>query len=347
LHSINNNEMTINEVSINNIVEKHVDNKRFFSTLVCVSKGSETKTFAAGNIQTDSQYFIASITKLYTTSVILKLKDEGRLELNDNISKYISSDILDNIHVYKDIDYSNNITIKHLLSHTSGLPDYFEQKRSNGLSLKDELFKGNDLKLSFNDAIKISKDLPPKFPPGKKGKAFYSDTNFQLLGRIIEIISQQTIELAFINYIFTPLELKSTYLYTDITDTKPVDFYNKNEILKLPKIMSSFGPDGAIVSTAKESMIFLKAFFNGKLFSKDNFSMMKDWNTIFFPFKYGLGLTRFKFIGTYELIGHSGASGSFAYYCPKKDAYIAGTTNQAAKPSAPFQLMLKILKTLK
>jgi D-alanyl-D-alanine carboxypeptidase len=339
--------MNLNQDKIQNIVAKSIDKSKFFSNVVSINKGGETQTFAAGNIQSDSPYFIASITKLYTASVILRLKDEGKICLNDLISKYLSPEIINKIHIYKGVDYSGQITVKHLLSHTSGLPDYFEQKRSTGLSIKDELFRGNDIKLSFDDAIKISKELSSKFEPGKKGKAFYSDTNYQLLGKIIENITQNSIEQAFITYIFEPLDFKATYLFTDITDTKPADFYYKNQILKLPKIMSSFGPDGGIVSTAHENVIFLRAYFDGKLFKKDNFALITDWNKIFFPFKYGLGLTRFKFIGAFELLGHSGASGSFAYYCPKKDTYIAGTLNQAAYNSAAIKMILKILKTVK
>jgi D-alanyl-D-alanine carboxypeptidase len=338
--------MIIRDEKIRKIIERSVDNRKIFAALVCLSKGEETKTFAAGNVSTESQYFVASIAKLYTTSVVLKLNDSGKLGLDDKISKYISPDILDNLHCYKGHDYSWDITIKHLLSNTSGLPDYFEQKGRNGLSIKDQLFKGNDLKLDFEDIIKISKELSPQFQPGKKGKAFYSDTNFQLLGKIIETVTQNSIEEAYRKFIYLPLDLKKTYLYSDITDNKPADFYNKTQILKIPEIMSSFRSDGGIVATAEENMFFLKAFFEGKLFSKENFAIMMNWNRIFFPFKYGLGLARFKFFGTYELIGHMGASGSFAYFCPKKDAYITGTINQVANPGAPYTLILKVLKTL-
>jgi CubicO group peptidase (beta-lactamase class C family) len=202
------------------------------------------------------------------------------------------------------------------------------------------------MKLSFDEIIKLSKTMKPKFPPGKKGKAFYSDTNFQLLGQIVETVSGLSLSEAYKEYILNPLGLKKTYLYGDINDTAPASFYYKDKIVTMPKAMTSFTSNGGIVSTAEENMIFLKAFFNGELFSKDNFNEMKVWNRIYPPFQYGMGLARFHFFGAYELIGHPGASGSFAYYCPNKNAYITGTINQIHKPSFSYKLIMRVLKTI-
>jgi len=117
--------------------------------------------------------------------------------------------------------------------------------------------------------------------------------------------------------------------------------------------MTSFGPDGGIVSTANESMIFLKAFFNGKLFPKEYLDEMKDWNKIFFPLQYGIGIARFKlprifspFKPVPKLIGHSGLSGAFAYYCPEKDIYLTGTVNQIHNAGLSYKLMIRILNNI-
>jgi CubicO group peptidase (beta-lactamase class C family) len=117
--------------------------------------------------------------------------------------------------------------------------------------------------------------------------------------------------------------------------------------------MCSFGADGGIVSTAEESMIFIKAFFNGQLFPKEYINEMKIWNNIFFPLQYGVGLARFKlprifsaFKSYPELIGHSGLSGAFAFYCPAKEIYFTGTVNQISNPSISYKLMIKLLSAL-
>jgi len=130
------------------------------------------------------------------------------------------------------------------------------------------------------------------------------------------------------------LQLKDTYLCDDSSDTKPVPLYYKTRPLRIPLAITSSGPDGGIVSTAKESMIFLRAFYNGQLFPKEYISELTIWNKIFFPLEYGIGVARFKLPRIFspfkpipELIGHSGLSGAFAYYCPEKDLHLTGTVN--------------------
>jgi CubicO group peptidase (beta-lactamase class C family) len=93
----------------------------------------------------------------------------------------------------------------------------------------------------------------------------------------------------------------------------------------------------------------------GELFaSKATLETMQRWNRIFFPFQYGYGLMRFKtprFLSPFnyspELIGHSGSTGSFLYYCKDLDFYMAGTINQMALKSAPFRLMLRVAEIFK
>lgn len=338
--------MELSTDKVQRIVSKCIDQKNIFGMVVCLSKNDEMATFAAGNMTENQQYFIASVSKLYTSSVIFKLADNNALKLNDPIFKYLSKESLEGLHIYKGVDYSQDITIRHLLSNTSGLPDYFEQKQSNGRILKNDLIKGDDVKLTFEDILKLTKEMSAVFPPGKKGHAFYSDTNYQILGQIIEKESGSSMAEAYQKFIFEPLELGETYLYHDVDDSRPADLYYKNKVVQIPKIMSSFTSDGGIVSTAAENMTFLKAFFKGQLFSINHFKEMYHWNRVFYPFKYGMGIARFKFFGTYELLGHPGASGSFAFYCPKKDAYITGTINQINKPGLPYTGILKILKTI-
>jgi len=336
----------ISSKKIQTILNKAVDNKKIFGATICLSKDEVTSCFASGNMSPDRIYFTASVTKLYTASIILILKDTGKLMLDDKITNILPKEVMAGIHVWKGKEYSDSVTIRHLLSNTSGIADYFEQKKKSGRSIMDELISGADIKMEFNDMISIAKSMMPKFPPGKKGKAFYSDTGFQLLGKIIEIKTGMTLQKAYKTYIFDPLNLKRSYLYSDISDGAPAAIYYKNNILWMPKMMASFGADGGLVATAEENMVFLKAFFEGKLFSIKNFNEMKSWNRIFFPFKYGMALALFKFPGTYELIGHPGATGSFAYYCPKKKTYITGTINQVARPGLPYKLIMKILKTV-
>jgi len=328
-----------------------VDNKKVFGVSVSVEKGDGSITFigSAGNLHTESQYFIASTTKLFMTAITMQLRHEGKLSLDDHLSKHFNNQTLHNLLVFKGIDYAGTITIRQLLANTSGLPDYFQQKRERGRSLLDELPSGKDQFWTFEQVISATQKMRPAFKPGERGKALYSDTNFQILGRIIETLTGKKVPEVLKENIFGPLGLTQTYLYEDRRDKRPAPLYYKAKPLAIPLAMTSFGPDGGIVSTSDELMRFLKAFFTGKLFPIEYFDEMKRWNKIFFPLQYGVGMARFKlprlfspFKAAPELLGHSGLSGAFAFYSPEKDLYLAGTVNQMHPPDISYRLMIRL-----
>lgn len=123
-----------------------------------------------------------------------------------------------------------------------------------------------------------------------------------------------------------------------------IPLYNKSQRLDVPLALSSMASDGGIVSILGYSLRFLRDLFN-----RAHFGRMYQWNPLFFPLQYSYGLMRFKlprwmtlFRDTPELIGHSGSSGSFAFYAPSEKLYMAGTFNQIDKPSRPFNFMLKV-----
>ncbi|MBU4534276.1 MAG: beta-lactamase family protein [Euryarchaeota archaeon] len=339
---------------LQNILDKSLHPQKIPGLVVKIESGDGSFSWqgSAGNLDTGSFYFIASTSKLYITALILQLRQEGKLDLEDTLADYLSSDLIAGIHVFKGVDYSDSITIKQLLAHTSGVPDYFEDKPAKGDKLINTLLKGEDEYWGFEDVIDRVRTMKPFFKPGTPGKAHYSDTNFQLLDQVIETITGEKIARALQEYIFHPLKLKNTYLYQDIQDTNPPEIYYKQGKLHIPRAMTSFRGDGGIVSTASESMIFLKAFFNGTFFPVDYLEDLKKWNKIFFPLQYGVGLMRFKLPRIFsplkavpEFWGHSGLSGAFSYYCPVKDLYFTGTVNQAAYPNLSYKLLIKLVNS--
>lgn len=338
-----------NEEIAETIVQDIVDDKQIMGAVLSISSPDFDWTGAHGNLSVDDAYFIASTTKLFTTTIIYQLVDEGQLTLNDKISKHLSADILDGLHVCKGKEHSDEITVKHLLSNTSGLPDYFEGKNDDGEVLSKELMKGNDDSWTFEEAIERAKTMEAAFEPGKKGKALYSDTNFQLLGKIIEELTGVTVADAYQERIATPLGLEHTYSYTDPEDLTPAPLrYKKNE-LHIPKAMASFQADGSVVSTAQESMVFCKAFFNGELFNAQHIEDAQEWNKVFYPNDYGIGMMRYELPGFYGIptfIGHSGLSGAFAWYCPEKELFVSGTVNQINKPGTSYRMLARVVTAL-
>jgi D-alanyl-D-alanine carboxypeptidase len=333
------------------LLDKLTDHKKVFGTSFCLKYKGETWTGASGNLDPGSLFFIASTTKLFVTSLILNFQSKGLVHLDDKIADYLDAETMKDLHHAGGKDHAGMITLKHLLAHTSGIPDYFQQKNSRGESLEREITAGKDRAWTFEQAVAYSKTLKPLFAPGAKGRAHYSDTNFQLLGQILGQISGRSFSGLIQEEICQPLGLVNTYLYTDPTDERPKTFYFKERELHIPKAMSSFGPDGGIVSTSGELLIFLQAFFKGELFPAADIESLKTWNRIFFPMHAGIGLHRFRLPLLFdpmrkipELIGHSGLSGTLAYYSPEKDLYITGTVNQVAYPDTSFRLAIQLIR---
>jgi CubicO group peptidase (beta-lactamase class C family) len=312
-------------------------------------------------MQVDTPIFMASITKMYTGAVAMILEERGSLSLNDPLAKFLPAPMLEGLHRYKGRDYSDHLAVYHLVSQTSGLPDYFEESPKGGKSVFDQIVELGDMEWSVEDVVHIAKSrLSPKFPPepkdkvGSGNKAYYSDTNYQLLGAVIESVAQKPLQEVFSEFVIEPIGLSSTYLYDHRNPkaTLPASIHYKTKPLIIDKAMTSFGPDGGMVSNVEDSLKFLGQFMEGKLFSNaSTLQRMQNWKGIFFPFQYGLGLMRFKlprilspFSATPELIGHSGASSAFLFQSDIGQLYVGGTLNQLDNRRRPINLMLKVVK---
>ena len=172
-----------------------------FNGNILVAKNGEIvyqKAFGYANYNTKEQlnlhsvFNLASLTKQFTAMGILLLKEKGKLSLSDSLRKFLP-----------ELPYSN-ITLHHLLTHTSGLPDYMSVLGP----------KWDHKKVAFNnDMIRfLAAEKPPiHFKPGQKYE--YSNTGFALLASIIEKVSGQPFGIYMAQHIFTPLGMTHTRVY--------------------------------------------------------------------------------------------------------------------------------------
>lgn len=309
----------------------------------------------------ETPFFIASITKTYTAAAILMLQEQGRLDLADPIAKHLPGSLIQGLHSYKGTDYVPQITIRHLLCMTAGIADYSLEKDKGGKAFHERLFTEGDRTYTKEDVARlVREELKPYFPPATpdaatgrhlQAKAHYSDTNFLLLGAIIEAVTGKDLQSVYDELLFQPLGLTQTYLrgFKSAT-TEPATLFFHEKPLNLDLAMQTIAAHGGMVSTVQDGLRFLKALSQDQLFArKGTFAAMQQWNRIFFPFQYGVGLMRFKmprlfspFFPSPELVGHSGSTGSFLYFCPERNLYLAGTLNQTQRQRATFPLMLQV-----
>lgn len=224
-HQTANNPPLVAE-GLQRLVERLASKPKFGHAIVGVERGDGSFRWhaAAGIANADgapmtpeTPFFIASVTKLYIATLILQLHEEGKVELSAPISTYLGAERIAGLHRIGEVDYTPEVTVFHLLSHTSGLNDYLEGKPDGGKSMYHRIAGGADLSWGFDDVLAITRDqlrhhFPPQDPTSDRRKGRYSDTGFQLLIGIIEEVTGGSFADALDQRIIRPLDLRQTWL---------------------------------------------------------------------------------------------------------------------------------------
>lgn len=255
-------------------------------------------------VNNETRYRIGSITKMFTATMIMQLVEEKKLKLTDKLSKF-----------YPKIDQANNITIEMLLRHRSGINDYINS---------DQALDANNLALTKQDVINTINTYKSIFEPDSKTQ--YSNSNYFLLGQILEQITQKNYSENLIARICKPLNLYYTTLSNNPIDInkKEINSYTvKNSTWEVIPQTNTKIPDaaGGIISTANDLTTFIHALFSYKLVKKETLEVMMQTKNGF-----GLGLTVIPF-GDRKFYGHVGRIDGFetsvAYYPNEKLSYAA------------------------
>lgn len=287
---------------------------------------------------------LASVGKLFTATIVGILHEKGKLSFNDKISRYLDKELMSRLHVFKGKDYSGEIEIRHLLNQSSGLNDVF-------YILFKQMVK-TQVNISPREAVLWGKkNLKPKFEPGKKH--FYSDTNYLLLGLIIEHITQKPFHAVLHEYIFNPLDMNYAYMHgfsePKIKSDYPTAklYINNVEALSVEGAAQIDYAGGGVVATMEEYLKFMRALVNNKLVSKKTLEqMLNDDHRSFPTIRYGYAIWKFITIPfllprKYNCWGCVGLTGAFMFYHPQTDSYIIGSFNDVSYRSKALRFMLK------
>ncbi len=297
---------------------------------------------------------LASVGKLFTATLVSMLHDKGLLSFDDKIVKYLDDDLMRGLHVYKGNDHSGDISIKHLLKQTSGLNDVF-------FPLLKKIINDPNLEMTVREALEWGKaNLKPVGKPGQKH--FYTDTNYYLLGLIIENVTQKPFHEAVHEMILEPLKMDNAYIsgYSEPKSKPqypPADIYLFNiNFIENKRIAKIDYAGGGIVAPLSEYLVFMKALVNGQLVKEATLDqMICDDVKMGFPaigFDYGYSVWKPKAIPLlmpekYFCWGCVGITGAFMFFHPKTEAYVIGTFNDKSYTSKALRFMLmKIIKPL-
>jgi D-alanyl-D-alanine carboxypeptidase len=303
----------------------------------------------------EQPYHTASIGKTFTSIIIAMLAEERKLSYNDPIAKYLTEDILKDLHIYKGKDYSYEIRIEHLVSNTSGLPDYYEDKPKGGKSFLEILLEEPSRVWTPQETIQWSKQyLSPRFPPGKG--CHYTNTGFNLLGLIIENITSKPYHEVLHEYIFQRLNMNHSYLsqYSEpaVKSSYPVaNIYTLEKQIKVEnhRSFTSLYAAGQTVSTSEDLLVFMKALVGNNMIQHESLLTMQKWTKMWIGVDYGYGLMRVRmipFIQKYNVWGHLGSTGSFMLYNPVMDVYIIGNFNKTGYVGNSIRFVFNTLRTI-
>ena len=292
-------------------------------------QGSWTTALGMGNLasrqpmQVNNSMRIGSLTKTFTTTVILQLVDQHKLRLDDPVGTY-----------QPEVPNGAHITIRELLNMTSGLFSYDGDEVWAQAVLADPYRAW-----SPNELLAVAFKHPPYFAPGEGWH--YSNTNTVLLGLIVEQLTHHSLEEALQRYIFRPLGMHQTSLPSPTSSAIPdphaqgymygTDFSGIGPTLNVTDWNPSWAwAAGGAISTLHDLKIWAKALATGQLLSAATQKERLSWvNTGLFwlgkPWGYGLGVADYS-----GFLGHSGVIfgyTSWMAYQPQTGATIIVLTN--------------------
>src|SRR6266498_1927165 len=241
----------------------------------------EGRTWAApthpddhAGLDAEVAFRIASVTKMMTATALLALADRGRCRLDDPTGRYLPRDLVDRFHDSQGRAYGAAITLRQLLDHTSGLPNFFSQPPI----LDAVRHGGGRRRFTPHDLVNLAvAGEPPSSPPGTARS--YTDTGFLLAGLIIEALSGQPLHVAYRDLVLDPAGMADTWLESSDEASRRRDIashdFDGHDITDMDPTVDWAG--GGLVSTAADLAAFLRALTRGQLVSTRAWSKMTRW----------------------------------------------------------------------
>lgn len=310
-------------------------------------------------------YHIASIGKVFTAVVIQILAERGALSLQDFIAQYFSSAELDRLFLYQGTDYAGQVTIEHLLGHTSGIADYFEgisesveAGKTTRKSFIDEVLTHPNHRWTPQELLEYTRTYQKAV--GIPGQVFqYSDTGYILLGLIIEKVSGKSFAENLVDDIFLPLEMNDSHLvfYSEPVNESAKKFeklWLKNVEASSFESISCDWAGGGIASTTADLLKFNQALRSGQLIKPGRLEAMDRCIYRFQPgIYYGLGMMEIRFKEFFFLLGHLpkarghiGILATHMFYDPLKETHVVMNFGDSARMVESFQALIEIENTL-
>ena len=276
----------------------------------------------------DDPFRTASSTKTFTAAAVLRLVEDGRLGLDDAITRYLTPAVA------SDIPHAERMTVRMLLNHTSGIFSHDEDLRYTAY-----IATMPTKRWTAEEQIRMSGDNDPYFEPGQGHR--YSDTGYVVLGLILQRVTGRDLGTAVRELLdYERLGLGSTWW--ELYEPPPAGVRQRSHQYQYVYDTTFHDPSfdsyggGGLISTSEDLARFGRALFEDRVFRRP--ATLRTMLSGEVPARlipgvtqvaYAYGMTKYDIDGTI-CWGHSGHWGSFWMYCPALDAALGGMTNQSA-----------------
>ena len=294
---------------------------------------------------------MTSVGKLFTATVIGLLHDAGDLTFDAPIATYLDDELMRGLHVFRGQDLSDQIQVRHLLNQSSGLADNF-------WPLLQRMRDDPSLELTPRKAVLWGKEhLSPKARPGQRHH--YTDTNYHLLGLIVEQVTGAPFHLALHEHIFSPLGLDSAYMQgysrPAVDSDQPVaDLYVDGVNYAGDTRFSRLDfAGGGVTAELDDYLAFMQALVEHRLVTEGTLDRMLDDDHRSLPgMRYGYATWKVVTVpllmpAAYNCWGCVGVTGAFMFFHPGTESYVIGSFGDSSYRSKALRFMLsKVVRPL-
>ncbi|MFW5841748.1 MAG: serine hydrolase domain-containing protein [Bacillota bacterium] len=324
---------------------------------VYIESGKTEDVYQFSSTHLNQTFHSASVGKVFCATLIMKAIEEARLSLDSRITDYLDNTMLNNLFVYKGVDYKDSVTVEILLNHTSGVNDYFEGKTINNTPFLDSVFKQKDHLYTPKELLDFTRHH--QHAVGKpKDRFYYSDTGYVLLGLLLEAVYSMPYYKILKEKLITPLNLTQTALCfhdPNFNQKALAPLYFNHQDMSQATSLSCDYSGGGLQTTTKDLASFLKALFQGNIISKKSLQKMMHTKYRFHGImRYGLGLVEIKFhkimpwkLNYPTLYGGLGSLSVHAFYDPKHDDVYIINLGDASKMRLSFMVLTRLARELK
>ena len=313
----------------------------------------------------DLRFHTASIGKLFTSTLVLQLVAEGRLTSDARLTALLPATDTAGLFDHDGADHAPRVTLEHLLTHTSGVADYFEGPVTGTRPFVERVLTDRDHLWTPAELLDFTRDH--QRPVGAPGARFsYSDTGYLLLGRVIEEVTGERFGTALHARIFEPTGMADSCLAfhtlpggaasgpDPAADLELAPLWLGKDEVSRARSLSCDWAGGGVVTTLDDLLQFQRALHAGALIPADTVAWMARPRNRFRPgIHYGAGMMSLRFPEFFPLlrglgtpVGHIGVTATHLFHHPQPDAHVVLNFHGSGQMRRSFQFHIAVARGL-